>query len=99
MTTKALKAIQQERDRQIAKGHTLDDDLASNKPGDCALGAAAMLAQAGTMMRDPTAVAGATAPTLWPWTDGWNPGTTEEELVKAGALIVAELERLYVDQK
>lgn len=31
---------------------------------------------------------------LWPWTSNWNPGTQERDLVRAGALIVAELERL-----
>jgi len=32
---------------------------------------------------------------IWPWTnDWWKPDTRRRELVKAGALIVAEIERL-----
>lgn len=32
---------------------------------------------------------------LWPWSDGWKPsGDRTRELVKAGALIAAEIDRL-----
>ena len=31
---------------------------------------------------------------LWPWADGWKPGDHRRNLVKAGALILAEIDRL-----
>lgn len=30
----------------------------------------------------------------WPWRDGWKPDTRVDDLVKAGALIAAEIDRL-----
>jgi hypothetical protein len=34
------------------------------------------------------------APALWPWGDGFKPTSRERDLVRAGALIAAEIDRL-----
>ncbi len=34
------------------------------------------------------------APCLWPWPDGWKPKDQISNLVRAGALIAAEIDRL-----
>ncbi len=31
---------------------------------------------------------------LWPWDDGWKPGVMRDNLIKAAALIVAEIEKI-----
>jgi hypothetical protein len=83
----ALKDIEAERRRQIeAEGWTPehDDEHSSGELAD----AAACYARGRQMS------------SVWPWADEWwKPGTRRRELVKAGALIVAEIERLDRAQK
>lgn len=84
----ALQDVSAERARQINDecwSHKHDDAHAS---GELALAAACY---AGDRRKFNTA-----APRAWPWAqEWWKPGTDRRrQLVKAGALIVAEIERL-----
>lgn len=90
----ALDDIAAERLRQIeSEGWTLDHDDCHNK-GELALAAAgyAQFAGASEMHRDFFAHR---IPKWWPWSASWwKPKDRRRDLVKAGALIVAEIERL-----
>ena len=96
--SQALADIKAERIRQIDKeGFTpVHDDYYDN--GELATAAVAYAALAGRALRDttgPTKYKRGTAPIIWPWADGWfKPTTPRRDLVKAGALIVAEIERM-----
>lgn len=90
-----LAAITEERARQIAvKGWTpeRDDKL---REGELS-GAASAYAWASYCQQGPGYFDAETPPVMWPWEAGefWKPSTPRRNLVKAGALIVAELERL-----
>lgn len=89
-TTPGLFAIIAERDRQIRKEgfDRFHDD--HHGEGELAM-AAACYAENSV---DPD---GSTnpVPALWPWNDSWwKPSDRRRDLVKAGALILAEIERL-----
>lgn len=79
-----LGDIERERRRQVEhEGWTLEHDDSHND-GSMALAAAAYAAY----FRH-------TAGRLWPWAlKWWKPGDHRRNLVKAGALIIAEIERL-----
>ena len=88
--TKALIDVMNERNRQVNEedfDHHNDDTYICGELADaaacyalCARGDAADKAQ---------------LPHEWPWdSDWWKPTTTRRDLVKAGALILAEIERL-----
>jgi hypothetical protein len=95
--TKAVRDVLAERRRQIeVEGCTPEKDDREEREGQMA-GAAACYAfgqrlYAGIengigFLRD--------AATVWPWSDEWwKPGDRRRDLVKAGALILAEIERL-----
>ncbi|EPC02494.1 hypothetical protein L861_09085 [Litchfieldella anticariensis FP35 = DSM 16096] len=90
-----LAAIAEERARQIAvKGWTPEHDD-KYRSGELAAAASAY-AWAAYYEQDIGDVDRETPPETWPWEDceSWNPSTPRRNLAKAGALIVAELERL-----
>lgn len=86
----AARELIAERKRQvIAEGYSRTDDDNRHKGGQLATAAACYAANAGgASLADGV-------PSHWPWDeDGWNPSTPRRDLVKAGALILAEIERL-----
>ena len=85
--TKALHDVLAERQRQIEdEGYTLEhDDEHDQLPGDMAFAAACYA----------TAEAGEAPPAVWPWEwAAWKPKDRRRNLVKAAALLLAEIERL-----
>jgi hypothetical protein len=92
-----------ERSRQIStEGWTPEHDD-SHTDGSLAMAAAAYAAYAGVTKdqhinyTDYTPGKGVYRPETWPWDwelSWWKPTTRRRDLVKAGALILAELERL-----
>lgn len=85
MTTKALTDVAAERERQInVKGWTSEHDD-RHAPGEMAIAAACYIIT-GPDDRIPDA---------WPWAaEWWKPKGRRRNLVRAGALILAEIERL-----
>lgn len=82
-----------ERQRQVEKeGFTVMHDL-EHQPGElaaaavCYAGVSAMLLQGIEPCKD--------TPGSWPWeTKWWKPGDTRQNLVKAAALLFAEIDRV-----
>lgn len=89
--TKAAADVLAERRRQIeTEGWTPEHDDRHNA-GEMAL-AASCYAQEGP---DPYGHGWPTIPSAWPWSpDWWKPQGYRRNLVKAAALILAEIERL-----
>jgi hypothetical protein len=85
--TPAAQDVLAERARQVsAEGWTPEHDDEHSRGEMAAAAACYCVGDA-----DPRA----DVPTLWPWApEWWKPGTERRMLVKAGALILAELERL-----
>lgn len=82
---KALEDINRERERQIAKGYDARHDD-EHSDGSIARAAASYALVACPLK---------TNTPIWPWSyDSYIPGLPRDALVKAGALIVAEIERL-----
>jgi len=80
--------VLRERKRQIAEGHTPENDLKHHR-GELAYAAASYLVRGPFHDRTP--------PGYWPWPDPkWKPNKKDRiaELAKAGALILAEIDRL-----
>lgn len=96
---KAAQDVLAERERQKSvEGWTLDHDDAHDD-GELALAAACYALpeyQRYIDIRRPGgAVFVALVKRLWPWADEWwKPKDVRSDLVKAGALIIAEIERL-----
>ena len=99
--TCALRHVILERARQVEleKWNAAHDD--NHEPGELARAAACYAATAfGPVSENqlPTVDGDGepgSEPVLWPWdSDWWKPGRARRDLVKAGALILAELERL-----
>lgn len=90
-TKAALAEIETERERQVAvEGWTEAHDDAHNG-GEMAEAAAAYALGPSVVNWDGSSE----PPPWWPWDKKWwKPGDRRRDLVKAGALIVAELERL-----
>ena len=89
-STQAAKDILAERQRQVtAEGRRpVDDDLLVK--GELADAAGTYALHAHDKDDQPEG-----APAWWPWDDSWyKPTTARRDLVKAGALILAEIERL-----
>lgn len=87
-TTAAARDVLAERRRQIdAEGWTTErDDSYIN--GELSDAAASYALNAGVPMRN-------LRPPYWPWDSSWwKPSTPRRDLVKAAALILAEIERL-----
>lgn len=91
-TTKALQDVIAERARQVsAEGWTPEHD-AAHQVGTLASAAACYAVVASSLIVDYPA---GTPPPAWPWDDAWwKPTDRRRNLVKAGALILAEIERL-----
>lgn len=89
-----IELIAKERTRQIEyEGYTLKDDLYHTDQG-LALSAASYALPHEHRKTDPKFVG---TPDLWPWdAEYWKPTPEDRvrELVKAGALIAAEIDRL-----
>lgn len=87
MRSEILSAISAERDRQIAKGFNSEHDT-SHTHGELAAAAATFAWIASTRSQHMTVA-------MWPWSSPL-PRREDDEilLIKAGALIVAELERI-----
>lgn len=96
----AIELIKAERERQVSvEDYTPQHDDA-HKLGQMA-GAAAIYALHACGFRNPHAMEAIRPPAthkvrIWPWSDGyWKPSDDPiRDLTKAGALIVAEIERL-----
>lgn len=90
--SKATDDVLAERQRQIeAEGWTEEHDDA-HEVGDLAAAGASYAGSAWLWLRcgepDP-------APTLWPWAaEWWKPKNPRRDLVRAAALLIAEIERL-----
>jgi hypothetical protein len=84
----ALRDLLAERARQInVEGFSLERDDAYT---DGELAQAAACYAASSQSRDISYMSH-----LWPWAnEWWKPGTTREDLLKAGALVLAEIERI-----
>ncbi len=84
--TQAAQDVLAERRRQIeVEGWTPEHDDAEHLPDELALAAASYIC----------ADEGDAPPAIWPWDRAWwKPSTPRRNLVKAGALILAEIERL-----
>lgn len=89
LANEAIDMIAAERRRQIdAEGWSPGHDDGENSEGQLAMAAACYALHPGD--EEPNS-----PPKFWPWgEDWWKPGDRIRELVKAGALIVAEIERL-----
>ena len=90
--------IAQERQRQIEEeGWTVEHD-AQHSNGELVLAA---MCYASTYLKDKSGPTiffkSKTCPAMWPWDEKWwkpSPDDRKRELVKAGALIAAEIDRL-----
>ena len=88
--TKAALDVLAERRRQIeAEGWTPEHDDEHSKGQLAAAAACYALASIGIKGNEDVQIR------FWPWDDGWwRPSNRRRDLVKAGALILAEIERL-----
>lgn len=84
---KAWHEVTKERERQLLElGWTGEHDDNEHKSGELAFAAAAY-----ALKHQEESIAGG----LWPWPEYQLHGDEKRCLIKAGALILAELERLY----
>jgi hypothetical protein len=97
LTSRGVDAIAAERARQVnAEGWTTAHDQAHGRDE---LAVAAACYATPYDLRDPHGRTGQ-VPRMWPWRlCDWKPGDRIRELVKAGALLAAELDRLLVDEQ
>ena len=93
ITSKAIQDILLERSSQIQiKGYSLEIDD-SGAPGRLAAAGACYAIHSAYTTNLGIGLLG--TPEWWPFaSDQWKPKTNRENLVKAGALIIAEIERL-----
>jgi hypothetical protein len=92
----AAQDVLAERNRQInAEGYDAShDDMATNGQIAVAAGYYALIC-GWPHERDISLIQGGRQPQYWPWAaEYWKPSTPRRNLVKAGALILAEIERL-----
>jgi len=95
----AIELVADERRRQIeAEGWSLEADTLDNKNEELALAAACYsLPDRNRFVANRSMGGNSVTPDFWPWLKAWwkpTPNDRIRELVKAGALIVAEIERL-----
>lgn len=98
-TTGVIEEIAAERKRQISnEGWTPEhDDLHSN--GQLALAASCYASQS-SLLQDALCYDQTQTPKLWPWQPKWwKPKNPRRDLIRAAALIIAEIERLDRCQK
>ena len=87
MMSQAVKDVLAERQKQIAlNGYSAEHDAQYVN---------AELSLAAISYADPSVTSSsAPVPKLWPWQiDFWRPGSRRENLVRAAALIIAEIDR------
>lgn len=92
----AINLIAAERQRQLEDEGWLEEHDDTHDSGELALAAASYALPPDYPGRDP--IYG--SPDSWPWLEFWwkpSPNDRIRELVKAGALIVAEIDRLQRD--
>ena len=84
--TGAAGQIMKERERQIVEeGYPVKDDVNFNSHGELARAAMCYM----------STVTHNTVPSLWPYhKNAWKPGSRLRDLVKAGALVAAEIDRM-----
>lgn len=97
--TKAARDVLAERQRQIeAEGWTPEYDDREHDQGDLSAAACAYAIAAADELHPLSQGDGGFSekpPPVWPWDEGWwKPGDPRRMLVKAAALILAEIERL-----
>ena len=94
----AIELIKAERERQVsAEGWTPEHDDAHDNDALANAGAHYAASESERYLSAVRNVHGHRVPIRWPWeNDSWKPAPENRirELVKAGALIVAEIERL-----
>ena len=92
--SRAANDVLHERRRQVeAEGWTPERDDAHGR-GEIARAACSYAYEAGRTGQQRSDSLGS-APPMWPWDlDWWKPSNARRDLVKAGALILAEIERL-----
>lgn len=100
VTTKAVIDVLNERAGHVRReGWTFAHDDAYLK-GELAFAAASYAENAGRSIAEPVpkgfrAIGGNYPPASWPWAGNWwKPRGPREDLVRAAALIIAEIERL-----
>lgn len=93
--TKALQDVIAERQRQIeAEGWTPEHDDEHSR-GELAQAAACYAMASSKLIRNEPGSSDYSTPNEWPWhPNWWKPSSPRRNLVKAGALILAEIERI-----
>lgn len=93
--TRAAIDVARERDRQITKeGWSAEHDDA-HSCGEMAAAAACYALHAAGERQDVTEAGDTFIPTYWPWSpEWWKPKDKRRDLVRAAALLIAEIERL-----
>lgn len=100
--SKAIDDVLAERQRQIEKEGWTEAHDDSNREGDMALAAACYACNAATWMQQgtknapPDVYAKLSHPLFrWPWDrKWWKPKNERRDLVRAAALLIAEIERI-----
>ena len=91
-----IMEIARERERQMTQEGWTPEHDDRHSDGELARAAAGYALNAGTerwvkLMRSASAD---NPPAWWPWPDWWKPKNPRRDLVRAAAMIVAEIERL-----
>ena len=100
MTFDGARLIQEERKRQIWDERWTPEHDDEHTDGSLALAAACYARHAATVpyLPDIEAYRTSPAPDDWPWhVDWWKPVQPQRDLVKAGALAAAEIDRITRD--
>lgn len=88
--TAAIQDVVGERQRQISAERWTPEHDDKHPVGDMARAAACYALVSANYPADDVAIL-----RFWPWLDGWwKPGENRRNLIKAGALILAEIERI-----
>lgn len=92
----AFEVFEERRRQVFEERHSVDHDDLINPAGQMAIAAGVYASVAG--MNDGNRnyyPPGSTPPIQWPWgREHWKPTSRRRDLIKAGALIIAEIERL-----
>lgn len=97
--SKAIQDVVSERQRQqLVEGYTtdLDDNYTHNEMTAAAVGYAQHVVSRGWVHSfDNENYQSETCPSIWPWDEKyWKPKSPREDLVRAAALLIAEIERI-----